>query len=80
MITLIRYSNSRGEQGRCDAKCYNAQHPECSCICGGANHGVGRAQATENTRRMAETWIEEHKQRHGGEAYVNETIYQLRLL
>lgn len=29
--------------GRCDARCYNAKHPECDCICGGANHGKGWA-------------------------------------
>ncbi len=34
---------------RCDAKCYNAREPDCDCICGGMNHGVGLQQAQENT-------------------------------
>jgi hypothetical protein len=27
--------------GRCDARCYNAKHPKCDCVCGGVNHGRG---------------------------------------
>jgi len=30
-----------GRVRRCDAKCYNAQHENCGCICQGENHGKG---------------------------------------
>ena len=64
MSTLIAAYNSEGCIGRCDAKCYNATYPECDCICGGANHGVGIQQAIDNTRELAENWIEAYKQTH----------------
>ena len=59
MTTLISYQSSGGDQGRCDAKCYEAREPDCDCICGGRNHGAGKQQAIENTREMAETWLEQ---------------------
>ena len=58
MTTLISYQSSGGDQGRCDAKCYDAAEPECTCICGGRNHGAGKQQAIDNTRRLAESWLE----------------------
>ena len=61
MTTLIAAYNSNGCVGRCDAKCYLAQHPECDCICGGKNHGVGLKMATDNTRELAEKWIKDWK-------------------
>jgi hypothetical protein len=66
MATLIAAYNSEGCVGRCDAKCYNATGEDCTCtcICGGANHGAGLRQATVNTERMAEQWIEEYKKAH----------------
>jgi len=48
MTTLITFWASGVQGGRCDAKCYDAKTPRCDCICGGANHGVGRNQAIEN--------------------------------
>jgi hypothetical protein len=36
---------------------YEANHPECNCICGGKIHGKGRQQAIDNTRQMAAEWI-----------------------
>jgi hypothetical protein len=59
MTTLISYESSGGDQGRCDAKCYNAFGPECTCICQGGNHGIGRLEAIRNTRELAESWIEQ---------------------
>lgn len=56
MATLIAAYNSEGCIGRCDAKCYNAKHPDCDCICGGRNHGVGRQKAEQNTRELFEAW------------------------
>lgn len=59
MTTLISVHNSQGCVGRCDAKCYEAEHPNCDCICGGANHGAGLKQAMENTEKYAEDWVEQ---------------------
>jgi hypothetical protein len=59
MTTLIEVRNSEGVVGRCDAKCYNATDARCVCICGGANHGAGYAQAVENTADMVERSLEE---------------------
>jgi hypothetical protein len=56
-MTLIAVYTSDGCEGRCDAKCYNATEPACDCICGGANHGAGLAQAIDNTRQYAEVMI-----------------------
>lgn len=58
MTTLISYHSSGGDEGRCDAKCYNAKHPNCDCICSGSNHGVGLEQATDNCRELAASWVE----------------------
>jgi hypothetical protein len=61
MVTLISYQSSGGDQGRCDAKCYEADHPDCDCICGGRNHGAGLQQAVDNTRELAQSWIDRAK-------------------
>jgi hypothetical protein len=58
MTTLIAVYNSEGCVGRCDARCYDADEPGCECICGGRNHGAGKQQALDNTRELAESWIE----------------------
>jgi hypothetical protein len=59
MTTLISYQSSGGDQGRCDAKCYDADWDECDCICGGRNHGAGKEQALENTRELAQSWVDQ---------------------
>jgi hypothetical protein len=59
-MTLIAVYTSEGCSGRCDAKCYTATEPACDCICRGANHGRGLAQAIDNTRQMAEAWVEKY--------------------
>jgi len=64
MTTLIAAYNSEGCIGRCDAKCYNAERPDCDCICGGMNHGVGRQKAMNNTTKLAETWMEQWQKEH----------------
>ena len=63
MTTLIAVYTSDGCVGRCDAKCYNAEHPECECICGGRNHGVGLSRALDNTRE----WLIEELEAGGFE-------------
>lgn len=69
-MTLIAVHNSDGCVGRCDAKCYDAKEPACHCICGGKNHGVKQNKAIENTRKLAEEWIEKCKQEHPEKKYV----------
>jgi hypothetical protein len=59
MATLIAVYNSEGCVGRCDARCYDAEEPRCDCICGGKNHQAGRAQAEDNTRELAESWLDQ---------------------
>lgn len=65
-MTLIQVGNSSGMVGRCDAKCYEAQHPGCDCICGGKNHGAGLSVAAANTRELGEAWLAEFGRRHPG--------------
>ena len=64
MTTLIAVYDSSGCVGRCDAKCYNAQEEKCECICHGRNHGAGQKQAIENTRELAQAWIEKYTNEH----------------
>jgi hypothetical protein len=65
MTTLIEVRNSSGLVGRCDAKCYNAEHPKCDCICGGMNHGAGKQKAMDNTREHLKSWIKKHEKEEG---------------
>jgi hypothetical protein len=58
MTTLIAVYTSKGCVGRRDARCYDADEPECECICNGRNHGAGKQQALDNTRELAESWTE----------------------
>lgn len=73
-MTLIAIYNSDGCVGRCDAKCYNASEPGCDCICGGMNHGAGKAQAIANTR---EQLIDRLKAQ--GELEIAKEVAQLEL-
>lgn len=50
MATLIISKNGDGAiKGRCDANCYNAIRPKCTCVCAGMNHGKGMNTASRNT-------------------------------
>lgn len=64
-MTLIAVYNSSGCVGRCDARCYEASHSDCDCICRGRNHGAGLKQATNNTRELCEEWIEAYEKIEG---------------
>jgi hypothetical protein len=84
MTTVLSYHTSGGEEGRCDARCHNAVSPDCDCICGGANHGVGTQQAIENTRLMAEQMIADFAHKHDIttgdlEASVPDHVYQTEM-
>lgn len=63
-MELISYGTTGGAKGSCDAKCYDAKHPDCDCICGGRNHGVGLAQAIENTREIVEKELDSMKKEY----------------
>lgn len=81
-MVLIEVRNSQGIVGRCDAKCYNAAHAGCTCICGGRNHGRGLEKAVEQTREHVEEWVEAYaaSQRLAEyEAHVNRRVYQMSL-
>jgi len=80
MATLIAAYNSEGCYGRCDAKCYNAKYPDCDCICGGRNHGVGLKQAMQNTSELAEQWMDEYKIKHPSVTHFDVPGAQLQLL
>lgn len=60
MATLIAVYNGERCVGRCDAKCYNAKHTKCTCVCGGRNHGVGLKEAVDNTQDMAKELLERY--------------------
>ncbi len=82
MVTLIAIYSSYGREGRCDAGCYNATSANCTCVCGGRNHGVGYDQAAKNTREMAEEMVEEYAARKGLYGYqviVPDQVRQLPL-
>ncbi|MBA7672072.1 hypothetical protein ES703_80243 [subsurface metagenome] len=52
MSTLIVRKDTFGlVSGRCDARCYNARGPKCTCICSGINHGKGKNYAILKTAR-----------------------------
>jgi hypothetical protein len=81
-MTLIAVYTSQGCIGRCDAKCYEAQEPECDCICGGMNHGEGWQQARDNTRLHAEVMIEKYAGAKGLQAFraeLGQAVQQLEL-
>jgi len=61
VAVAIIVRNADGELGRCDGKCYDAPpHTRCVCVCGGANHGVGRLDAMASAERIAERWTGTH--------------------
>lgn len=60
MCTLIEVRNSEGIVGRCDARCYNAEHVNCDCVCRGHNHGAGLKQAQNNVADIARKLILKH--------------------
>ncbi len=62
-MTLIHVGNSEGTVGRCDAKCYDARHPHCDCVCGGRNHGKGLDEAIEREYRTG-------RQRYETDRYI----------
>ena len=56
-MVIIEVRTEQGVVGRCDANCYNATNDRCTCICGGANHGVGVKIAVEDRRYLPDSEI-----------------------
>ena len=45
-MTLIVQRNDEGKiTRRCDARCHDAKHDWCECICKGTYHGISNNQA-----------------------------------
>ena len=61
MTTLIEIRNNKGLIGRCDAKCYNAQGKHCDCVCGGANHGIGKDEALKKINKHCDDLVKPYK-------------------
>jgi hypothetical protein len=76
-MTLIYVANSNGCVGRCDSRCYEAVMPDCHCICGGKNHGVGLERAKSNTEELAKQKLTEW-QKQG--VYIAPELLQKALL
>ena len=58
-MTLTSCGNSDGCP-RYDKRSSSATGGTCNCVCGGANHGKGLAQALVNTQQIAEEILEQH--------------------
>jgi hypothetical protein len=80
MATLIKAVLENGKTIRCDEGCYNATglRSQCSCVCGGANHGVRLYRAVQNTVALAGDWKIAYQRRHGRIAQY-EAVGQSRL-
>lgn len=61
MPTLMKYTHPLLGTRKCDAGCYNAEKPECDCICKGKNHGVGLNQAKLYTLMHAHEMIKDYE-------------------
>ena len=58
MPDLITVYDSEGKSiGKCGYSCYAAKKPDCKCICGGKNHGIGFTRAMAQTAEITEAII-----------------------
>ena len=56
MPDLIAVYDSEGKCiGKCGYSCYAATKPECKCICGGKNHGIGFKRAMAQTGEIVDS-------------------------
>lgn len=77
MATLIHVRYGSGQTHRCDARCYDAKMPNCQCICGGKNHGVGITKAVENVCAYTKSQLEAIAAKGG---WIADDIKQGKLL
>ena len=82
-MVLIEVKSNGKVVGRCDAKCYEAEHDVCDCCCCGKNHRKGLKQALENTRSNGELMIDqfcaENKVNVDQKILLNENVEQMKL-
>lgn len=77
MTTVIAAYNSDGCIGRCDSKCHDAMYPDCDCICGGKNHGVGLKQAIQNNQDVWDELVKEIKDVTGANTVTRNDNFQM---
>lgn len=51
MTTLLIATHTDGTRRTCDARCYKALGGRCTCVCGGAHHGIGLVNALTKLRQ-----------------------------
>jgi hypothetical protein len=61
-MIIVQWWTAQGNTGACDHNCYREKPASrkqtiCRCICGGANHGIGRIKACAQTRFKVPAWI-----------------------
>jgi len=77
MTTLIIVMKSGGRVvGRCDANCYDARTPECDCICGGKNHGVGFGKALEQVSQYTQERLKQLAEQ--GASVTDDAIFNIK--
>jgi len=59
-MRMLKGMTTKGKIGYCDAKCHNAKHDKCQCICEGRNHGCGEIEAID-IERLDPRWMTKHK-------------------
>ena len=67
-MTLMEEKLERGSR-RCDARCYMAKGNDCTCLCGGKNHGVGHEAAMENTRKDGDEMLSTYEAENPGRSF-----------
>jgi hypothetical protein len=77
MATLIYVRSGNGQYRCCNANCYNAREPDCRCICGAKNHGVGESKAVQNVLAYTEDQVRAIAAKGG---WVSEEIKQGKLI
>lgn len=70
--TLLKYTHPVFGTKKCDANCYNAEMPDCDCVCGGRNHGIGFTQARINTTEHGHEMISDYMKKL--EAMLDNTV------
>jgi hypothetical protein len=63
VFLLKQIKGTYSEDHKCDARCLNARGNECTCSCGGANHGRGHAVTVHKASEQPQAV----EQRHLGE-------------
>lgn len=74
VFPLKQIKGTYSEDHKCDSRCLNAKGNECTCSCGGANHGRGHAvtvhTASEEVVKPEEILLGEEGKRIVGEVRV----------